>query len=192
MQKHDAQVLDDLIIATAGGDRVALARLYDLTGSLIFGLVRRILEDEGEAEEVTLDVYLQVWRTAAEYRPERSSPLAWLGMIARSRAVDRWRSGRNDRERRVPDFAFESEPAVEEGPLEMLARQHDRQAILAAFCSLPPEQRTIVHLAFFGGCSQTEIAEQLGMPLGTVKTHGRKALARLKTELQQLSPKLYD
>lgn len=172
------------ILAAASGDQDALGRLYDRTNRILFGLILRILRDRGSAEEVLVDVYLQVWRKGETYSATKGSPLAWLLTIARSRAIDALRS------RTVREFAqhvpLETAGGVADGapdPEENSAIAQRRFLIQRALASLSNDQREAIELAFFCGLSHTEIAEALGQPLGTIKTRVRLGMARLRESL---------
>jgi RNA polymerase sigma-70 factor, ECF subfamily len=174
----------DLIRGVAEGDNQALASLYDTTSRTVYGLLLRILSDPSSAEEVLLDVYVQVWRQAASYCPERGRPLAWLTTIARSRAIDRMRRSRHEQQRTVPlDEAARASggESVEEG----VRAGEVRAVVRAALDTLAPEQRDVIELAYYGGMSHSEIAAARGLPLGTVKTRTRLGMMRLR---EMLSP----
>ena len=164
----------------ATGDQSALAQFYDVTNRMAFGLILRILGDRATAEEVVLDVYTQVWRQAGNYSRERGTPLAWLMTIARTRALDRLRSGRQEMQRKeslevVADVrSFEADPEA-----TTITNEHQR-LVRKALAVLPVEQRQIIELAYFSGLSHSEIAAHLGQPLGTVKTRTRLGMIKLK------------
>jgi RNA polymerase sigma-70 factor (ECF subfamily) len=171
------------------GDESALSQLYDETSRLIFGLTLRILGDAATAEEVLLDVYCQVWRQAASYSSERGAPLAWLMTIARSRAIDRLRAGRQDQQRKEPLDSVGNHPAASENPEEAGVISERRVLVRSALAALAPEQREVIELAYYAGLSHSEIAAKLGQPLGTVKTRTRLGMIRLR---EKLSPVLGD
>ncbi len=179
--RRDAEEdLAGLIRAAAQGDQAAFSRFYDLTNRPVFSLVLRVLGDHGAAEEVTLDVYLQVWRQAGGYNPDRGTPIAWLMMMARSRAIDRLRSAsytRRETESLEDAFAI---AAGGEDPEEASLLAERRRMVRAALATLSPEQREVIEIAYFSGLSQSEIAEKLGLPLGTVKTRIRCGLQKLR------------
>jgi RNA polymerase sigma-70 factor, ECF subfamily len=177
--------LTALIARIAAGDQDALGRFYDATRRQVFGLVLRILNDEGAAEEVLLDVYMQVWRQAGQYDLKRGAPQAWVVTIARSRAIDRLRTSRHEVKLKEPlDTAnLASEPMDE---IEMVLDSERRRIVRAALDGLPPEQREIIELAYFSGFSQAEIALKLGQPLGTVKTRTRLAMMKLREALRPM------
>jgi RNA polymerase sigma-70 factor (ECF subfamily) len=174
----------DLIRGVADGDQQALAALYDATSRTIYGLLLRILADASAAEEVLLDVYTQVWHQAASYTRERGTPFAWLTTIARSRAIDRLRRGRQERQRTEPlDTAAQF--AVVGASAEDDAQASEMRAVVrGALDSLAPEQREVIELAYYGGMSHSEIAAARNLPLGTVKTRTRLGMIRLREMLK--------
>lgn len=170
-----------LLHRIAQRDEVALAELYDGTRMLLGAYIRRFIRDVWVAEEVLQDVYRGVWTNAAAYQRDRGAPAAWLYTIARSRALDRLRQGRND----APNITVPYEP-------HRAPRRDAEQEQFTAFESalvrrtvdqLPPAQREVVRLAFFEGYSHSEIADETGLPLGTVKARIRIALNRLRGKL---------
>jgi len=172
-----------LIARCAQGDQSALARLYDSTSAQVNGLALRILADQEMAEEITGDVYMQVWRSAGSYDAGRGSPLAWLLTIARSRAIDRLRASAGERKQPAPFELGLKAPSPEPGPEDSSALAQRRRFVRAALGRLSREQREAIELAFFGGLSHIEIADALGAPLGTVKTRIRLGMGRLRDAL---------
>jgi RNA polymerase sigma-70 factor, ECF subfamily len=173
-----------LIERMAGGDEYALSSLYDRSSRLVFGLLLRILNDAGMAEEVLLDVYMQVWRQAGKYDPERGKTLAWIITIARSRAIDRLRSTRQEEMRKESldgaNYTLALTSAFEDPTIAP-----ERQRIVrSALDSLPPEQREVIEMAYYLGLSHSEIAARLGQPLGTVKTRTRLGMMKLREQLR--------
>lgn len=164
----------------AAGDQTALAQFYDVTNRLAFGLVLRILGDRSTAEEVLLDVYTQVWRQAGNYSRERGTPLAWLMTIARTRALDRLRAGRQEAQRKESLEVVADARSFAADPEETTASNEHQRLVRRALASLPTEQRQIIELAYFSGLSHSEIAAHLGQPLGTVKTRTRLGMMKLK------------
>jgi RNA polymerase sigma-70 factor (ECF subfamily) len=173
-----------LIKGIAEGDQSAMATLYDSTSKLVFGLVLRILQDRETAEEVLLDVYTQVWRQATSYDAQRGTPLAWLMTIARSRALDRLRSGWQERQRKEPLDAVSEARDLASNPEEMTVSAERQRLVRQALGMLSPEQREVIELAYYSGLSHSEIAAQLGQPLGTVKTRTRLGLMKLREALK--------
>lgn len=173
----------ELIELTASGDRHAFARFFDATSSYVNGLALRIVGDASAAEEVVMEVYVQVWQQAERYDETRGAPLSWLLNIARSRAIDRLRA-RSTREREIAE-SLEEEP-VDLGasdPAEHALLAERRRCVREALAQLSKEERGVVELAYFQGRSHSEIALALGLPLGTVKTRLRLALLRLERHL---------
>lgn len=177
------QELIALVQQVAQGDQAALAALYDHTNRLVYSLALRVLGDVSTAEEVLLDVYTQVWRQAASYRAERGTPLAWLTMITRSRAIDRLRSGWQDQQRRESLDTVGDAPTLETSPEENTALAERQRFVRAALQSLSPEQREVIELAYYFGLSHSEIAARLNQPLGTVKTRTRLGMIKLREAL---------
>lgn len=169
-----------LIARTAKGDQNALATLYDRTSSHVYGLALKILGDQSAAEEVTLDVYTQVWRQAHTYDEHRGSPGGWLMTIARTRAIDRFRAGVLERGRQVPLEAADFLPHEGNDPEEETIGQERQRFVQQALAMLPAEQRQAIALAYFWGLSQSEIAAKLTLPLGTVKTRIRSGMLKLR------------
>jgi RNA polymerase sigma-70 factor (ECF subfamily) len=173
-----------LIEKVAAGDDSALASLYDSTSRMIFGLLLRILNNVAAAEEVLIDVYVQVWRQASSYDRRRGSPMAWLIMIARSRAIDRLRSGRQEREREEPLSQISTDRSSAPSPEEVAAASELSRLVRSALSALSPEQREVIELAYYSGLSHSEIAEKLRQPLGTVKTRIRLGMMKLREMLK--------
>ena len=175
-----------LVARLADGDEDALARLYDSTNRIVYGLALRILGEPSSAEEVAMEVYLQVWRTAESYDPQRGTVSSWLVTLVRSRAIDclrRRKARRAELEDNVDDVVqlSDSRPSperavVDAGRAQMLAK---------AMANLSPDQREAIELAFFSGLSHTEVAAQKGLALGTVKTRIRLGMLRLRKLLGQ-------
>jgi RNA polymerase sigma-70 factor (ECF subfamily) len=168
---------------SAGGDQAAFAALYDATRNLVYSIALRILREPADAEEVTLDVYMQVWRNAKDYTDRRGSVDAWLALLARSRSIDhlRSRASRTRREEPFPEFAqFRS---TEPGPERETQIAQHRSKVAAAIATLSPEQREVIELAFFAGLTHSELADQLSQPLGTVKTRVRQGMIKIRALL---------
>ena len=178
-----------LIRWVAQGDQQALAAFYDATSTLVYGLAMRMLGNTATAEEVTLDVYTQVWRQAASYNQERGTPSAWLFILTRSRALDRWRSATQEQKRLAALEVAESPPPIST-PEESSMVTERRRLVQTAFATLVPEQRRVLELAYFSGLSHYDIAAQLGLPVGTVKTRLRIGMAKLRELLQPLADAL--
>ncbi len=170
----------DLIRAMAAGDHEAFARFYDRYAPLVFPFVLRIVRDRADAADVLQDVFWEAWRGAAAYDPARGTPEAWIVTRARTRAIDRLRAVR----RRGETFVAPLDEAAAGAPVppggDAAERAGDRQLVAGALARLPEPQREVIELAYYAGLTQSEIAERLEQPLGTVKTRIRMALARLR------------
>jgi RNA polymerase sigma-70 factor (ECF subfamily) len=187
---EDAAVDVAIIQRMAQGDESALGALYDRWSDGVHALVVRIVRDEAEAEEVVEAVFWQGWQQAGRYTGDRGTPGAWLLAIARSRALDRLRTIRRRRDDVAgDDSVFANAPAIGD-PLSDLNTSERAGRVAAALETLPPEQRTVLELAYFEGLSQTEIADRLAQPLGTIKTRARLALRKLRDTLSVLREEL--
>lgn len=170
-----------LIARVASGEERALSELYDCTNRIVYGLCLRVLRDPSAAEEITMEVYLQVWRTAAAYDASRGSAPAWLVTLARSRAIDylRSRMARHSTMERELDEVFElSDPKP--SPESESMQSARARVIQEAMAKLPSEQRQAIEMTYFSGLTHTEIAGRTGLPLGTVKTRIRSGMMRLR------------
>lgn len=179
---HDKE-LAELIVRTANGDEEALGALYDQTSPQVFGLALWVLDDPAAAEEVTLDVYMQVWRKARQFDQERGKPIVWLAVLTRSRAIDRLRVGKAERASHEPFNNIEASCDPLADPEVQSVKSEQRNLVQQALGSLSPEQREVIELAYFWGYSQSEIAEKVGEPLGTVKTRIRLGMIKLRNYL---------
>lgn len=174
-----------LLAAIAQRDADALADLHDRHAPLLLALVRRVLGSDDDAEEIVQETFLQVWRQAPRYDPERASVSTWLVLIARSRAIDRARS-RGVRARAEEQVALEPTPDPQEsnGQVGAVLDHERRLRVRRALGGLPVEQRAVLEMAYFDGLTQREIAEHTGTPLGTVKTRTLLAMKKLRDELR--------
>lgn len=172
-----------LIALTAQGDQTALATFYDRTSPQVFGFIYKILNNREAAEEVTLDVYTQVWRQAHTYDRTRGAPGAWLMMLARTRAIDRFRAGAAEHGRVESLDAAQLFVSDGETPEQDVEGQERRRYVQQALAVLTEEQRQAIVLAYFYGLSQSEIADKLQLPLGTVKTRIRLGMMKLRDAL---------
>ena len=183
--------LAPLVERVARGDEESLRALYDAVAPLVLGLASAILQDESEAEETLVDVFVQVWRQAERFDPARGSVVAWVAMLARTRAIDRRRRRARDVVIALPatDDRLGRHTLREPGPDPAAAFQgtQDRERMRRAVDSLPAEQRRAIEAAFYGGLSHTEVARALGEPLGTIKTRIRAGLAALRRNLSSLT-----
>jgi RNA polymerase sigma-70 factor (ECF subfamily) len=173
------------------GDERALAALYDRYAASLLGMVLRTVRERPDAEAVLMEVFLQAWRGAATFDSARGSVLAWLAMMARSRAMDAARRGaRRERHETAEQDSVDAIESVEApeptDPLHGLEQQERRTAIEQAMTSLVPAQRLVIELAFFEGLTHVEIAERLSEPLGTIKTRIRQGMIKLRDLLAPL------
>jgi RNA polymerase sigma-70 factor (ECF subfamily) len=163
-------------------DQAALGELYDRYGGLAYSLALRVLGDSGRAEDCVQEAFLKLWNGAARFNPERGSLRTWLVAAVRNRAIDLLR-GRGARERQEVELRADV-GSTESGPDQLAAASLDRTAVRAALADLPPEQRRTVELAYYGGYTQSEIAELMKVPLSTVKGRMRLALEKLASYLK--------
>lgn len=163
-------------------DEQALAELYDRYTPLLFPVALRILRNAVDAEEALQRTWLQVWKSAAGYDPKRGSVAAWLVTMVRSRALDLYRSLAS---RRRAEGQVEVDLVAREDPTAPAAQRQLSERVRTALSSLPPQQRQVLEIAYFEGLSQTEVADRLKAPLGTVKSWTRQGLTRLRELLPQ-------
>ena len=177
--------LADLLQATAKGDQLAFARLYQETSAKLYGFALRILKNEGQAQECLQDAYIRIWEHAPDYRAERGAPLTWMGVIVRRRALDMVRRKGRERVLDDPDELARrmDQVAHSEGP-ETGPDPREWEKLSACLGQLRDEQREALRLAFFEGLAHPEVAERLGVPLGTVKTWIRRGMEKLRTCLE--------
>ena len=179
-----------LVARAATGDERALGELYDRFGGMAFSLASAIVGDAADAEEVAADAFSQVWRSAAGFDPSRGSVTAWLATIVRTRALDLLRA-RKRRARVLEEAAvvtdegesFVIAPSIE-APDRGAELSETRVLVQRSLAELPAPQRRVIELAYFGGLSQSEIAEKLSEPLGTVKTRMRAGMEKLRQALR--------
>ncbi len=183
----DAQEEAELLIAVAGKDQQALGRLYDLYKRLLFSLCVSILKDRHEAEELLQEIFVQVWQKAAAYNPEKGTAYTWLVSLTRNRAIDRIRS-KSWKNQQITDSdpdnkILELIPTEGSNPLHVTVAKQRSTMIQQFLNKIPDEQRSVLTAAYFEGFSQSEIADQTGLPLGTVKSRMRQGLLKLKEML---------
>ena len=166
-----------LVKAIAAGDRKALAQLYGRFAPCMTALAQRILGERREAEDLLHDVFLEVWRQAAQFDPERGTVRAWLLMRMRSRSLDRRKSAGFSRV-----VSLEEQKDDVRAPAED-AFAADRNAVRRALAQLPDDQRQVLELGYFEGLSSTEIAARISVPVGTVKSRVAAALTKLRAGL---------
>ena len=170
--------LVEALVATGREDRSAFRTVYDLTSAKLFGVVLRICNDRGAAEEVLSDVYLTIWKRAGAYEPGRASPISWLATIARNRAID-WRRAAG----RTPSTPLDEAPDIADdraNAFDLLAQDEGARALHLCLDALDDKQRGAIRTAFFDGLTYAELAERDAVPLGTMKSWVRHGLIRLK------------
>jgi len=175
--------VERLAVALGRREESALAELYDRYGGTVYALALRMTGDQGMAQEIALDAFLQVWQQVDRFDSRQGSLEGWLFTIARSRAIDRMRAARAAKrnlaeEKRDPDESVAAEP-----PERMIELAERQRFVRRAMTELSPAQRATLELAYFQGLSHSEIAERLGEPLGTVKTRIRQAMLVLRKVL---------
>jgi len=168
-----------LIVRVAGGDRAAFAELHGRYARAVLGLALRRLGDRGRAEDATQDAFVAIWRSARTYDPTRGRGAPWLYAVARNAITDGLR--------RTPEPAAELEdgPGREPDPSDEAEASWEAWRVHRALETLPQHERPVIELAYWGGLSQSEVAERLELPLGTVKTRTRSALRRLADALEE-------
>jgi RNA polymerase sigma-70 factor, ECF subfamily len=180
--ERPGDALEDLLTLVAGGDERAFAELYQEVAAAVFGLVSKVVRNPAQSEEVTQEVFVELWRTASRFDPARGTARSWIMTCAHRRAVDRVRSaeraarrddlaGRRDQGRPYDEVAEQVETSLE------------RERVRSSLDALTTLQREAVVLAYYGGYTHREIAELLGVPAGTVKTRLRDGLIRLRDQL---------
>ena len=174
--------LAGLLRACSRGDEAAFSKLYDVTSARLFGLVLRVVRDRAQAEEVTQDAYLEIWRSSARFDPDKGSAISWLMTIGHRKAVDRVRSAQAQT-RRDTAYGAKEQDRPFDATSEEAHRNLDAQRVRRALGSLTQTQRGALELAYFGGYTHREVAAMLDLPLGTAKTRIRDGLIRLRDTL---------
>lgn len=188
-EKDDLSVELALLARVAERERAAFEELYDRYANILYATALKFLKEDADAQDVVQDVFIQIWDKAKLYDPSKGKPLTWALTLTRNRSIDRIRS--IQRRSRLRDD-FERETAADEsaGIREALSEvdaSEKSQILRDAVGRLSPEQRKVIELAFFGGFTQSEIADRLGQPLGTVKARARRGLMKLK---EMLGPRI--
>ncbi len=179
--ESDRQRDVELLARIAQGDEQAFAQFYRRSADGLYGLALKMMNDPGEAEDVLQDGFSYMWRKAATYDPARSSPFTWAVMIVRNKAIDRLRT--RQRQARIVEKATvnflhftDSDDASSREP----ERREDCAQVRAALAEIPGDQKQVVEMAFFGGLTHEQIAQQLDAPLGTIKARIRRGLMRMR------------
>ena len=179
------QELTTYIARVADGDQAGFASLYDLLAPSVYGVVTRVLRDPSQAEEVTQEIFVEIWKQASRYDVTRGGVRTWAVTIAHRRAVDRVRSEQSHRDRQAAVGAASRE--VRATPEDEAIDAEDRSRARAAMATLPVAQREALELALYDGLTHVQIADHLGVALGTVKTRIRDGLTRLRTTMGRAS-----
>jgi RNA polymerase sigma-70 factor (ECF subfamily) len=170
-----------LVQSIAAGDQRALHALYEMAHRIVFTLVMRLTANRETAEELTIDVFHDVWRGASRYDAANGTVLGWIMIQARSRAIDRLRF--ESRKKRSGDGEVPPPPAEAADPRDVLELREQREGLLAALATLTPDERQAIEMTFFGELTYAEAAARLNQPLGTVKTRIRSGLHKLRHRL---------
>ena len=182
MSAASSHSLNPLMRSVAAGNRGALAELYNRTSAKLFGICVRVLGSEAEAEEVLQEVYLTVWDKAGRFEEGKASPITWLAVLARNKAIDRLRV------RRIATDPIENASEVRDlnpSALDVLESVQEQQRLANCFEELDDQQRAMIRSAFLDGATYPELAEREGVPLGTMKSWIRRGLLRLRGCLQR-------
>jgi RNA polymerase sigma-70 factor, ECF subfamily len=186
-EESPAAIDAGLLARIAQGDREALGKLYDRYSRPLYAAVLRILNDAREAEDIVHDAFVALWEKAADFQPDRGTAFSWVLTLTRNRAIDRVRSRKRRGEllgQSVPaDLGYDEAGPHDSDGADTLWVQEKATTVRAAVAQLPPEQRTALELAYFGGLTQQEIAQKLSQPLGTVKARMRRGLLKLRDAL---------
>ena len=179
---ESAVTADTLLALVANGDQRAFAQLYDLMASRVLGLTRRVLRDHAQSEEVTQEIFLEVWQNAPRFDAGKGSAVTWIMTMTHRRAVDRVRAAQSSRDRDtkvgIRDYQSEYDHVAETVEVKL-----ESERVKQALERLTELQRQAVTLAYFGGLSHSEVAELLHIPVGTIKTRLRDGMIRLRDEL---------
>jgi RNA polymerase sigma-70 factor (ECF subfamily) len=173
---------EQLLRRAATGDETAFAELYDAVSPRLFGLVRRVVRDPAQSEEVTQEVFLEIWRHSARFDPSKGAAMSWMLTIAHRKAVDRVRSAEAARNR-DEGYGASNQDVTHDSTAEAVVERLDAERVHRALETLTPVQRQALELAYLSGYTHTEVATMLDLPLGTAKTRIRDGLIRLRDTL---------
>lgn len=171
--------LADLLKLSGRGDQAAFAVLYDAMSTRVFGLAVRVVRDPAQAEEVTQEAFLEIWRSAGRFDPGKGSPTAWMLTIVHRKSVDRVRSAEATT-RRDTSYHQQNQAVDHDSTADAAHAALEARRVRTALGSLTPVQREALELAYFGGYTHTEVATMLDLPVGTAKTRIRDGLIRLR------------
>jgi RNA polymerase sigma-70 factor, ECF subfamily len=180
--EEPAVSLEELLGRTAQGDQQAFSALYDRIAARVLGLIRRVLIDPAQSEEVAQEVFLEVWQSATRFDPNKGRALTWIMTMAHRRAIDRIRAAQASRDRDTA-VGLRDLPTAYDDVSETVEVRVEHERVEVAMSKLSDNQRQALTLAYYGGLSQSEVAAHLGIPLGTAKTRLRDAMIRLREEL---------
>jgi RNA polymerase sigma factor (sigma-70 family) len=186
MRKQHAHLSDEALVAlVARGDEDALGELYDRVSRIAYGLAMRVLRDDRLAEDAVQEGFLAVWRNAAAFRAERAKASTWILTLVHRRAVDLVRREERRRAEPLSEETATGGEGVADATDEAAWLRFERERVQSALRQLPDVQREALELAYYGGFSQSELAERLGVPLGTIKSRMFAGLARLRELLDE-------
>jgi RNA polymerase sigma-70 factor (ECF subfamily) len=174
--------VEQLLRRAATGDETPFAELYDAVSPRLFGLVRRVVRDPAQSEEVTQEVFLEIWRHSARFDPSKGAAMSWMLTIAHRKAVDRVRSAEAARNR-DEGYGASNQDVTHDSTAEAVVERLDAERVHRALETLTPVQRQALELAYLSGYTHTEVATMLDLPLGTAKTRIRDGLIRLRDTL---------
>ena len=179
--REESDILAEALQRAGRGDQAAFGELYDAIGGLVHGIVLKVVRDPSQAEEITQEVFVEIWRLAPRYEASRGSAKSWIATIAHRRAVDRVRSEQSHRDRN--DVVGRQVERDHDSVSELVLDRLDRSRVIAALDLLTDDQRAAVELAYYGGHTYREVAVLLGVPEGTVKGRIRDGLIKLRDHL---------
>lgn len=180
--RNPATRQQELLSRVALGDRVAFGELYDEMAPRVLGLVKRLLRDHSQSEEVTQEIFLEIWQTASRFDPNKGGASTWILTMTHRRAVDRVRASQSSRDRDVK-VGIRDMPAEYDHVSESVETTIESERVAKAMGRLTELQREAIKLSYYGGLTNSEVAEKLKVPIGTIKTRIRDGMIRLRDEL---------